>query len=79
VLEECDGIDEVVELLTMVLGPRSLLVAAKLDLAQDLDSDAVEELASDLECRLRRAVPGVEYVFLDPTHRHEKTAVSASG
>jgi cation diffusion facilitator family transporter len=78
VLDECDGVDEVVELLTMALGPHSLLVAARLDLAHDLDSDAVEELAADLERALRAAVPGVAYVFLDPTHRREEPAVSAT-
>jgi cation diffusion facilitator family transporter len=78
VLDECGGVDEVVELLTMALGPTSLLVAARLDLADDLDSDAIEELASDLEDKLREAVPGVAYVFLDPTHRREKPVVSAT-
>ena len=78
VLDECGGVDEVVELLTMALGPTSLLVAARLDLARDLDSDEVEQLAADLERQLRDAVPGVAYVFLDPTHRREKPAVSAT-
>ena len=78
VLEECGGVDEVVEMLTMALGPSSLLVAARLDLAQDMDSDEIEELAADLEHKLREAVPGVAYVFLDPTHRREEPAVSAS-
>ena len=78
VLDDCDGVDEVVEMLTMALGPTSLLVAARLDLAGDLDSDEIEELSSDLEEKLRDAVPGVAYVFLDPTHRREKPAVSAT-
>jgi cation diffusion facilitator family transporter len=78
VLDDCDGVDEVVEMLTMALGPSSLLVAARLDLAADLDSDEVEKLAADLERKLREAVPGVAYVFLDPTHRREKPAVSAT-
>jgi cation diffusion facilitator family transporter len=78
VLDECEGVDEVVEMLTMALGPQSLLVAARLDLAADLDSDAVEELAADLERALREAVPGVAYVFLDPTHRREKPVASAT-
>jgi cation diffusion facilitator family transporter len=78
VLDECGGVDEVVEMLTMALGPTSLLVAAKLDLAADLDSDQIEQLAADLERSLRDAVPGVAYVFLDPTHRREKPVVSAT-
>jgi cation diffusion facilitator family transporter len=61
------------ELLTMALGPASLLVAARLDFVPGLDSDAVEETADDLEQRLRDAVPEVTEVFLDPTrHRVRK-------
>jgi cation diffusion facilitator family transporter len=78
VLDGCGGVDEVVELLTMALGPTSLLVAARLDLARNLDSDEIEQLSADLERKLREAVPGVAYVFLDPTHRREKPAVSAT-
>ena len=78
VLDGCDGVDEVVELMTMALGPSSLLVAARLDLAADLDSDEIERLASDLDAALRKAVPGVEHVFIDPTHRSEQPSVSAT-
>ena len=78
VLDACGGVDEVVELMTMALGPDTLLVAARLDLAPDLDSDAIEELANQLDQALRDAVPGVEHVFLDPTHRGERRAVSAT-
>jgi cation diffusion facilitator family transporter len=81
VLERCDKVDEVVELMTMALGPDTLLVAARLDLATDMDSDEIEALADDLDRQLREAVPGVEHVFLDPTHRRERRrspAVSAT-
>jgi cation diffusion facilitator family transporter len=78
VLDDCNGVDAVVELMTMALGPTTLLVAARLDLAPDLDSDDIEQLASDLDEALRKAVPGVEHVFLDPTPRSEKPTVSAS-
>jgi cation diffusion facilitator family transporter len=64
-------VDAVVELLTMALGPRTLLVAARLDLADGLDSDGVERLSRQLDEELREAVPAVRYVFLDPTHRDE--------
>jgi len=69
VFEEHPGVESVEELLTMALGPASLLVAARLDFVGDLDSDAVEEAADDLERRLRDAVPEVTEVFLDPTRR----------
>jgi cation diffusion facilitator family transporter len=67
VFEEHPQVDALVELLTMALSPSSLLVAARIDLAQGLDSDAIEALADDLDRSLREAVPDVGEVFLDPT------------
>jgi cation diffusion facilitator family transporter len=69
VFERHPRVDALLELLTMAMGPGSLLVAARIDLADGLDSDAVERLADELEEQLREAVPEVEQVFLDPT-RH---------
>jgi cation diffusion facilitator family transporter len=68
-LHEPDEVDEVVELLTMYTGPRSLLVAARLDLADGVEAERVEQLANELDGRLREAVPDVDQVFLDPTPR----------
>ncbi len=63
------GIEEVVDLRTMYVGPRSLLVALRADLGDDVDSDGVEQIANDLDEKLREAVPDVSEVFLDPTPR----------
>jgi len=65
-------IDEVVDLRTMYVGPQSLLVAARLDIADGVDSKRVEELATELERELREAVPDVSEVFLDPTPRESR-------
>jgi cation diffusion facilitator family transporter len=70
-------VDHVVELLTMAMGPDSLLVAVRLDLADGLDSDDVERLAAELEREMREAVPAATHVFIDPTYRREQP-VSAS-
>jgi divalent metal cation (Fe/Co/Zn/Cd) transporter len=72
VFERNPDVDDVVELLTMALGPNTLLVAARLDLADGMDSDGIEALSADLEGALRDAVPAVRYVFLDPTSRRER-------
>jgi cation diffusion facilitator family transporter len=77
VLCEHPDVDHVVELLTMALGPNSLLVGARLDLADGLDSDRIEEAAAELENALREAVPAIRYVFLDPTSRHERPLATA--
>ena len=66
-LEESEEIDEVVEVLTMVLGPNSLLVAARVDFARGLGEDGVEDVSEQIERRLREVVPDVTEVFLDAT------------
>jgi cation diffusion facilitator family transporter len=66
-LEEFDQVDAVVELLTMTLGPNSLLVAARIDLAEGLRDGDIEQLSDQIEERLRQVVPDVTEVFLDAT------------
>jgi cation diffusion facilitator family transporter len=67
VLRDADEVEDVVELLTMVLGPSSLLVAARIDLKDGLSAQQIEHASNRLAHSLRRAVPDVRQVFLDPT------------
>jgi cation diffusion facilitator family transporter len=69
VFETHPQVDSLEQLLTMALGPGSILVAARFDLADGMDSDDVEALADDLDKQLHEAVPEVGEVFLDPTRR----------
>ncbi len=62
------------DLFTMVLAPDQVLVAAHIDVDDDLEGDDVEQMAQDLEEDLRREVPSVAQVFLDPTPRRERAA-----
>jgi cation diffusion facilitator family transporter len=75
VLEESEQVENVVEVLTMVLGPNSLLVAARVDFTPGLDDQAIEQGSEQLDRRLREAVPDVTEVFLDattaPTRGHD--------
>jgi divalent metal cation (Fe/Co/Zn/Cd) transporter len=66
-LQEFRQIDAVIELLTMVLGPNSLLVAARVDFAGGLGDSDIEELSEAVDRRLREVVPDVTEVFLDAT------------
>jgi divalent metal cation (Fe/Co/Zn/Cd) transporter len=66
-IEEHPGITRVHELLTLVLGPQALLVAARVDLNDELAGDQVEQVSSEIDERLRDAVPDVTEVFLDAT------------
>jgi cation diffusion facilitator family transporter len=60
-------VDVVLQLLTMYLGPESLLVAVRLDLRDGLSSQQVEAVSSRIEVELAQVVPEVTQVFLDPT------------
>ena len=81
VIEGRPEVDRLVELLTMTMGPSELLVAARLDLTDGIESDAIERMASEIEHELREAVPSVSHVFLDPTppHEEERELESATG
>jgi cation diffusion facilitator family transporter len=66
-LEDFDEVDHVLEMLTMVLGPNSLLVAARVDFAEGLQDAQVEQASERIDRRLREVVPDVTEVFLDAT------------
>ncbi|GAA4938802.1 cation diffusion facilitator family transporter [Actinoplanes utahensis] len=54
-------------LLTMRIGPGEILVAAKVDFADDASGRDIEAAADEAEQRLRARFPEIRYVFLDPT------------
>jgi cation diffusion facilitator family transporter len=60
-------VDRIDELLTMRLGPDDVLVAARVDFADDASGAAIETAADDAERRLKELYPAIRYVFLDPT------------
>jgi divalent metal cation (Fe/Co/Zn/Cd) transporter len=66
-LAERPEVDQVIEFLTMVLGPNSLLVAARVDFAAGLADDEVERASEEIDRRMREVVPDVTEVFLDAT------------
>ncbi|WP_248964622.1 cation diffusion facilitator family transporter [Sphaerisporangium perillae] len=70
-------VSEVVELLTMMLGPDDVLVAAKIDFVDDCTGDRLEQVADEIEHRLVERFPGISHVFLDPTPGYEARRRSA--
>jgi cation diffusion facilitator family transporter len=67
IIEAHPGVDGVLELLTMALSPDSLLVAARVDLADGLSADEIERASSQIDHELRERIPTVWQVFLDAT------------
>jgi cation diffusion facilitator family transporter len=66
-IESFAEVREVEELLTMILGPKALLVAARVDLEDGIGSGQVERLSNEIDSRLQEVVPDVTEVFIDPT------------
>lgn len=65
VLEDAPGIEEVLDVRTMHIGPDEVLVAVKITVSQ---TDSGSEITSDLEAAedaIREAVPSAKHVYLD--------------
>jgi cation diffusion facilitator family transporter len=61
-----EEIAAVQELLTLYLGPESVLVAARIDYRDDATGEAIERTGRAVEARLRERFPMIRYVFLSP-------------
>lgn len=60
------GVDRVVHLRTMHLGPEEVLVAAKIALAPGAPLTEVARAIDDAEARVRSAVPSARLIYLEP-------------
>jgi cation diffusion facilitator family transporter len=66
-IQGVDGIRGVLQVMTMRLGADSLLLAARVDVEPDRSGDDLEQVADEVEQRLRETHPSVHHVFIDPT------------
>jgi divalent metal cation (Fe/Co/Zn/Cd) transporter len=66
-IEHTPGVDTLLELLTMHLGPDHLIVAGRVALDDEVSADRVEDLADDIDRRLAEKLPVIPHVFIDPT------------
>jgi cation diffusion facilitator family transporter len=71
-LAEADGVDRVLELMTMRLSPKEVLVAARVDLADHLTPEEIEREADEIDDRVKELFPEVRHLFLDPTPDHDE-------
>ena len=61
------GVAALLEVLTMRLGPDTLIVAARVAFDDDIIADQVEDLSDAIDARLARHLAVAAHVFLDPT------------
>jgi len=66
-IEGTPGVDKLLELQTMHVGPDSLIVAARVALDDVITADQAEDLAGDIDRRLSSKLPQHLHVFVDPT------------
>jgi len=75
IIEADPGIVGVSDMLTMQLGPDSVLLAAHVD----VDGGEVEQMADRIESELQRRLPTVRHVFLDPADITDEAAELQAG
>jgi cation diffusion facilitator family transporter len=78
-IEKTPGVDELLELLTMYLGPEHLIVAARVAFSDDISADRAEDVADDIDKRLADRLPLVPHVFLDPTQAPSAARAGQAG
>jgi cation diffusion facilitator family transporter len=66
-IEKLLGVDGLLELLTMHLGPHHLIIAARVAFSDDIGADAVEDLSEQIDRTLSDRLPESVHVFIDPT------------
>jgi cation diffusion facilitator family transporter len=66
-IENAPGVDALLDLRTMHLGPDHLIVAARLAFDDGISADRAEDIADEVDRRLTGRLPQVPHVFLDPT------------
>jgi cation diffusion facilitator family transporter len=66
-IEQQPGVDGLLELLTMHIGPEHLIVAARVAFSDQIGADDVEELSERIDKRLAQRLPVTSHVFIDPT------------
>jgi cation diffusion facilitator family transporter len=65
-LEDSPGVERVIHLRTVHVGPDELLVAAKIAILESDTGTQISQAINDAEVSLRAAVPSARYIFLEP-------------
>ena len=65
-LESSEGVQRIIHLRTLHVGPDELLVAAKIAVAHGGTGAEIAKDIDDAEAAIRAAVPTARYVFLEP-------------
>jgi cation diffusion facilitator family transporter len=73
IIEGEPGVDELLDLRTMQIGPDSLIVAAKIALNDDQSADQTEDLADNIDKKLGEKLTMQVQVYIDPTQTRKSS------
>ncbi|MFN2512686.1 MAG: hypothetical protein ABR568_14850 [Pyrinomonadaceae bacterium] len=72
-IESHPNVVKVVELLTMHLAPKQILINAHVNLRDDLVTGNIVKTTEEVEDLIRRAEPKVEMIFLEAARQNDST------
>ena len=64
--------EQVVDLLTMMIGTDQILLCARLDFDDDLDAASLERACADIDAEMRERFPDLQDIFVEPVPRTDK-------
>jgi cation diffusion facilitator family transporter len=64
-------VEQVVDLLTMMIGTDQILLCARLDFDDALDAAALERACADIDADLRKRFPDLQEIFVEPVPRSD--------
>jgi divalent metal cation (Fe/Co/Zn/Cd) transporter len=71
-------VEHLVESLTGYLGAHEVMVAVRVELVDDLTSDDIEQMSSEIDTRLRALSTEITQVFVDATTSQERRLLEAA-
>jgi cation diffusion facilitator family transporter len=71
IIESVPGVDKVGQLLSLHLGPKTILLALKVRFEKGLDLADVERVTNDLEAAVRAQIPEMTRIFVEPDSTYD--------
>jgi divalent metal cation (Fe/Co/Zn/Cd) transporter len=65
-------VEQVVDLLTMMIGTDQILLCARLDFDDDLDAASLERACAGIDADMRERFPDLQDIFVEPVPRTDK-------
>jgi divalent metal cation (Fe/Co/Zn/Cd) transporter len=73
-LRSVPGVEQVIHLRTVHLGPEELLIAGKIGVSSDADGEDITATIDAAEARIRHVLPSARIIYLEPDiYRPEPT------